>query len=368
MDEIIKLKLKEKEVTSDIILTNSAFDVLMERISSRHANKKICVLTDENLFALYKDSFLKKLEGSGAKIIALKPGETSKSRAAKEKIEDMLLADNFARDSLMISFGGGVITDIAGFVASTFNRGIPIINIPTSLLAMADASIGGKNGVNTKTGKNLIGTIYQPEAVIIFLGFLDTLPEAEFRNGISEIVKISVILDREMFDYIKANTARILSRDADAISRILTRSIALKKEIVEKDPDEKGVRQILNFGHTIGHAIETSGLFRLKHGFCVSIGMAAETEISVLKGNLTQNERKEILSVLKALNLPISLEKEIPVSKLLEKMRHDKKSVSSVPRFVIINNIGRTRQHLGQFSYEAEEKIILRAIGAITND
>lgn len=368
MENIIGIMLKKKNISSNIIFSNSAADDLLGIISSRHANKKICVITDENLLSLYKDSFLKKLEEIGAKIIALKPGETSKTRKEKEKIEDMLLADKFGRDSLIISFGGGVISDIAGFAASTYNRGIPVINIPTSLLAIADASIGGKNGIDTKHGKNLIGTIHHPDAVIIFLGFLDSLPEDEFKNGLAEIVKISVILDKEMFDFIKANMESILARDANALDWILKRSIGLKKNIVEKDPDEKGLRQILNFGHTVGHAIESYGSFRLKHGFCVSIGMAAETEISVLNGNLTSAAREEILSVLKGLGLPVSLEKKASLKKLMDKMKHDKKSVSSVPRFVIIDRIGKARHHLGQFSFEADEKTIKKALKVIRND
>ena len=364
----IKASIKEKSGEYSIFVCRKASNLVKSYLEKKHSGKKIVVVTDSNVKNLCADVILNELSVLSPYMVAIPAGEASKSREMKERIEDHLLEKKYGRDTVMIAIGGGVIGDLAGFTASTYSRGIPIIYVPTTLLAMVDSSIGGKTSVNTKHGKNLIGTICQPDAVFTDLDFLNPLPQEEFINGMAEIIKIASTSDKELFLFIEKNIKKILEKDDNALLHIIKRSIELKKDVVEKDEKEHGLRQILNFGHTFGHALELYNNYLAKHGHCVSIGMAVEAKISELQKSLSKKESEKIISVLKAFGLPVKVDKEIDAGKVIEIMRLDKKSRSQRPRFVILKCIGRIKSGKSAFSYEVDESIIKKAIELCKND
>ncbi|MEK6809291.1 MAG: 3-dehydroquinate synthase, partial [Nanoarchaeota archaeon] len=328
-----------------IFMGDMALAELSKLLRKDHSSKRIAVITDSTVKKLYLSVLEKMLPDFLT--ISIPCGEESKTREMKAQIEDTLLEHHFGKDTLLIAFGGGVVGDLTGFVASTYFRGIPFIQVPTTLLSMVDASIGGKTGINTEHGKNLIGTFYQPEAVIINADFISTLPEEEFLNGLAEIVKMACILDQDLFKAIEKNKEEIVKRKPSAILPLIKRSIELKKDIIEQDELESGLRQILNFGHTIGHALEKASHYHLKHGFAVSMGMAAESRLAVETGILPQEEAERIIQLLKDLALP----SEIPLNmaseqQLWEAMKNDKKNRSQEIHCVFLEKIGKIRKIL----------------------
>ena len=262
-------------------------------------------------------------------IVATEENKTSK---AKEQIENCLFENELDRDSCVVAIGGGITTDIVGFVASTFLRGIHLINIPTTLLAQADASIGSKNGINTKYGKNLIGSFKEPDAVIIDLSFLDTLPRIEIKNGLAEMVKYGAIIDEELFGHLEEEENLINEKN-------IKRCIDLKLDIVSKDLyDMKGIRSSLNFGHTIGHAIESASKFSVPHGKAVAIGMTIESSIAEKLIGFKDKER--IVALLRKLEIINDDDYQISLDSLLPFMKRDKKNKEDKIAFALPNKIG----------------------------
>ncbi|MAE43219.1 3-dehydroquinate synthase [Candidatus Woesearchaeota archaeon] len=366
MDQI-KVKVERRNVGYSVFIGGSILSGLSDYLRKNHANKKIVVITDETVSKLYKENFFNKLDAFNPYVIILPFGEKIKTRETKNKIEDTLMEKKYGRDSLIIAIGGGVIGDLAGFVAATFNRGIPIMHIPTTLLAMIDSSIGGKTGVNTRYGKNLIGSVLQPSAVFADLNFLRTLPDEEFLSGLAEVIKIAITSDKELFSIIENDYEKILAKDEGVLLKIIKRSIELKKEVVEKDETESGLRQTLNFGHTIGHALEAHFNYKIKHGFCVSIGIAAELKISALCGILQADEQR-IVSLLDKLKLPTKINKDINADKLIGYMVSDKKTLNEKPHFVLIKDIGTIKSEGKNYSFEVDGGIINKAIEMCKND
>ncbi len=360
--EKIKVRIKEREKLYDVLIGSSLSVPIAEFIRKRHKNKKIVVVTDNNLKKLCQKTILNALKPLNPLLISVPAGESSKSREMKEKIEDKLLEKKYGRDTIIIAFGGGVIGDLAGFVASTFDRGVPLIQVPTTLLAMVDSSIGGKTAINTKHGKNLIGTFYQPDAVFAGLDFLKTLPDEEFINGMAEIIKIASTSDKELFVFMENKSKEMLKKEKNALSHVIKRAVELKRDVVEKDEKESGLRQILNFGHTVGHALEAHSSYRGKHGHFVSTGIAVESKIAVLSGNMKNEEQQRIVSLLKDFSLPTRIKEGIGLNEISKFMEVDKKSRSQKPRFVILKRIGKIKSEKNNFSFEVDEKLIRKAI------
>jgi 3-dehydroquinate synthase len=360
--EKISASVKRNDYNYQIYLGSGILNDAAKHIQKNHPDKKLVIITDDSVGKIcgnkIKDSF-SELEPY---VISLPAGEKTKSRETKNKVEDILLGKNYGRDTLIVAIGGGVIGDLSGYIASTYNRGIPIIHIPTTLLAMVDSSIGGKTGVNTRHGKNIIGSIWQPDAVFADMDFLKTLPKEEFLNGMAEIIKMSIILDKGLFSYIGDNVDKILDKNKDELQHIISRSIELKKDVIEKDEAEAGLRQKLNFGHTVGHALENHYDYKKKHGLCVSLGMAAESKISVLSGLLQEEEQSRIISLLEAFGLPTKIENKVENSKIVSLMKIDKKSRVQKPHFVMINGIGQVKSENGKYSFEVSEEIIINSI------
>jgi 3-dehydroquinate synthase len=296
-----------------------------------------------------------QLEASNlsVELLCIKAGEKNKTREAKQQLEDALLDKKLGRDTFLIALGGGVVTDLVGFVAATYCRGIPVMYLPTTLLAMVDASIGGKTGVDTPFGKNLIGLFYQPEAVFMDLNVLSTLPNNEWSNGVVEILKHGLIRDKELFQHLQKNTLTL--HNPEHLVEIIYQSCLIKKEIIEQDEQDLGLRQLLNFGHTIGHAIERLEQFKISHGEAVAIGMLVEAHLATLVGVLDLAIVKEIELTLQQYELPLKTAAFNDKVAFKQALELDKKAANSQVYFVLLSGIGTThsKQNKHVFSVDA---------------
>ena len=310
------------------------------------------LITDTNVKNAFQDVIETILTNAGLSVstIVIEPGERKKNRETKEEIENILLKNHLGRDTCLIAFGGGVILDLVGFVAATYARGIPLVSIPTTLLGMVDASIGGKTGVNTEKGKNLIGSYYFPTYILIDFSFLDTLPEKEKKNGYAEIIKYGLIADCSLFHKIETMP----------IQEVILKSIKIKKRIIEKDPRETGLRRSLNFGHTIGHAIEKFLHYEIAHGEAVGFGMLFASFLSCKLGFLSEEEYLKIASLLQRFGFSTHLPK-MSYSDLQEALLLDKKSLQKTPRFVLLDKIGHVHPFDGLYCTPIEPSLLQEA-------
>lgn len=301
---------------------------------------KVLILSDETVAKFYIEKLRKNLEKSGFKIseFIIKPGEKSKTLSTATKIYEKMAADFFSRSDMVVSLGGGVVSDIAGFAAATYLRGIKFVSIPTSLLAQIDASIGGKNGVNLSFGKNLVGTFYSPELVLVDSNFLLTLPQKELRCGIAEAIKCGCIKDEKLFEIFENENFE------NNLDEIIKRSIAVKKQLAEKDEFDLGERKLLNFGHTLGHAYEKLGNFEtFSHGEAVAIGMNEITKISEKLGLTKAGTAERLAEVLKKNSLPVS--SSFAKKDVLKAVLHDKKISGSFIDLAVLKSIGSSFIH-----------------------
>lgn len=270
--------------------------------------KKAAVVTNPTVGAFYRTALLDALSAAGfdAVCIEIPDGEEYKTSETLNSIYDGLIDNGIDRGSFIVALGGGVVGDVAGFAAASYLRGIPFVQVPTSLLAQVDSSVGGKTGINHRKGKNLIGAFYQPKAVVIDAAVLDTLPEREYINGLAEVIKYGVAMDRDFFDFLRDNAQRILGRDRESVLAIIRRSCAIKAKVVEQDERETGLRAVLNYGHTMGHAVETlTGYTTWKHGEAVAIGMAQAARFSEDMGLAGNADTEAVLALLRTYGLPV---------------------------------------------------------------
>ncbi len=265
----------------------------------------------------------------------------AKTRATKQRIEDRLFTLGAGRDSAILALGGGVTGDLAGFVAATWHRGIPLVQIPTTLLAMVDAAIGGKTAINVPQGKNLIGAIHQPHAVYADLATLKTLPDPVYRDGIAEIVKAGVIADAALFRWLEGNSEKLLARRPRTLGEAVTRSVRVKARIVRADEREAGTRAALNFGHTIGHALESASGYRLSHGRAVAIGMAVEAKLAVAHGTLSAVAGGRVVALLHAFGLPTTVPRALSPARIRDATHRDKKARGGKSRYALPTALGR---------------------------
>jgi 3-dehydroquinate synthase len=311
------------------------------KYARKHLPCDTCVIiSDTNVAPLFAARVKKSLMSAGFRptLATIPAGEKSKSLNQASAICDHMIAARIDRESFVVGLGGGMIGDISGFVAAIYHRGIPHIQIPTTLLAMVDSSIGGKTGIDTRAGKNLIGAFHQPSLVIDDLDVLKTLPRREFNQGFAEIIKHAVIADAKMFRMLQSWKAGA----ASALQRLIRRNIQIKSRIVAKDErDRTGQRALLNFGHTVGHAIERAGNYRkFLHGEAVSLGIVAASAISVKRAGLRPDQCTAIVDLLKRFGLPTRLPPKFPRKKILDAVKFDKKFESGKIRFVVTPRIG----------------------------
>jgi 3-dehydroquinate synthase len=301
------------------------------------------IIADETSARLFSDRVCKSFasENFSPRLIRIPAGEKSKSFAQVEKICGEMIEAGLDRSAFVVGLGGGVIGDISGFVAAIFQRGIPHIQIPTTLLAMVDSSIGGKTGVNLDAGKNLIGAIHHPSLVITDVQALDTLPARELRQGYAEIIKHAIIRDAEMFQALSSLAPKAFGARDDGLIALIRRNVAIKARIVADDAREiSGERALLNFGHTIGHAIERATDFKIPHGDCIGMGMTAACAISIKRAGLSSRERDDVVSLLKQFQLPTRLPAEVDRERVANSVVHDKKFLGGKIRFVVTPRIG----------------------------
>lgn len=324
------IKLKTKNY--NILIRENLIDNFDSLIKAIYKKDEIFIITDQNVFELYEKKITKSLNSFKANFHVIKPGELSKTFYVYEETIKSLINKGIKKDHLIIGLGGGVVGDLAGFIAGTIYRGIDFIQIPTSLLAMVDSSIGSKTGIDLEYGKNLVGVYKDPKVILIDPLFLNTLSIEEYNNGLAEVIKMALIRDNVLFYNIK-------NKDKLSVDDIV-RAINIKRKIIKKDPYEKKLRMLLNFGHTFGHAIELESNFKIKHGTAISYGML----ISIQEGIKRGITKKYIYDDVKDLLLKHNLVKEplILKDKYLKYLKHDKKNLSSGLNFIFINDIGKS--------------------------
>ncbi len=304
------------------------------------SGKQVAVITNETIAPLYLQDLLGALQGFSVNVHILPDGEQFKTLESFKQIIDFLVEKRYDRSSTIIALGGGVVGDIAGFAASAFQRGIGYLQIPTTLLSQVDSSVGGKTGVNHVQGKNLIGAFYQPQAVIADIKTLRSLTQRDYSAGLAEIIKYGIISDSDFFSWIKNSTQSLLDRKTEVLSYAIRKSCEIKARIVAQDERESGIRAILNFGHTFGHAIEALTSYReYLHGEAVAIGMVMAADISWRLGHLDQDQANQIKASIDGLGLPIQ-PPSIESNSWLEAMGGDKKVRDGRLRLVLTNTIG----------------------------
>jgi 3-dehydroquinate synthase len=317
-----------------------------EFLASAGLAGKIALVTNPTVAKFYLEPAREVLTQAGFEVVPvlIPDGEEHKNHASLGLIYDALVSARLERKSAVAALGGGVIGDLAGFAAATYLRGVPYVQIPTTLLAQVDSSVGGKTGVNHRDGKNLIGAFYQPRLVLIDVDALATLPRRELVAGLSEIIKYGIIADAELFGLLEAHIDQLVELERELLIRVITQSCAIKARVVEQDEREDDYRAVLNFGHTLGHALEAATEYRdFLHGEAVAIGMAKAAVISARRGSCDASTVSRIHSLIQKSGLPTELPQNLARERLIEGMGVDKKSAGGKIRFVLCDGIGKTR-------------------------
>ncbi|MHA1948851.1 MAG: 3-dehydroquinate synthase [Candidatus Thorarchaeota archaeon] len=321
---------------------------LIDRIGELIAGSigRAFIVTDDVISKIHLDPLIRGLESSeiDTALKVLEVGESLKTLDTVMVLYDFLAKNKASRSDTIIALGGGVIGDIAGFVASTFKRGMNLIHVPTSLLAQVDSALGGKTGINLRAGKNLVGTFYQPLAVIVDVCTLDSLPLSDFTTGLAEVIKYGVIMDKELFQFLIDNKKQIVDRDLSIVSTMVERALRNKAQIIEVDErEERGKREVLNFGHTIGHGIEICSNHTVLHGQAVAIGMVEEARIAVRMGHLEKAILESLVSILSMFGLPTKIPEGIDSEQLGEVMKQDKKMRNGLLTLPMLVGLGETK-------------------------
>ncbi|NLI59131.1 MAG: 3-dehydroquinate synthase [Clostridium sp.] len=360
---MIKLNIDLGQRSYPIYITTN-YDGIGKTIDDAALKGKLVLITDTNVDSCQADECMKAFESSGLDVekFVIEAGEKNKNLDTIREIYNFLITLKLDRNATIIALGGGVVGDITGFVAATFLRGVNFVQIPTTLLAQSDSSVGGKVGVDFKGHKNIIGSFYQPKLVYINVNSLKTLPKRELCSGLGEVVKHGIIKDEEFYEYIDENAEKILNLDQRVLQYIVKVNCSIKGSVVEKDEKESGLRAILNFGHTIGHAIETVMDFNLLHGECVSLGMVGAFRLANYLDLIDDTTTEKVKTTLEKIDLPVSL-KGIDVDKVYNQMFYDKKIVGDKLKFIL------PRKKIGeviQCTLE-DEKLIKKAIESLGN-
>lgn len=332
----------EKKPCYDIVFSKGFEELADEFKDLDIKNRRLCIVTDSNVEPLYAKAVLETLEGRCKKavVFSFPAGEQNKNLDTVKQIYAFLIKEGFDRKDMLIALGGGVVGDLTGFTAATYLRGIGFVQIPTTLLAQADSSIGGKTGVDFDGYKNMVGAFHMPRLVYMNVSVLKTLEERQYFSGFAEIMKHGLIRDSIFYEWLLENMYEICDREADILEEMVIRSSTIKKMIVEKDPQEKGDRALLNFGHTIGHAIEKAKNFELYHGECVALGCVAAAYISWKHELLSMDEYYEIRDMFVPFNLPISIE-DIRPEQIAALTKSDKKMDGGNIKFILLKKLGK---------------------------
>ena len=362
--EKIRVELAERSYT--IAIGSGNLKDIGESLGRFDFSKTVAVVSNPTVFNLYGHALTRSLHEAGFSCleIILPDGEEFKNLSSIEIIYERLLQARFGRQSVLIALGGGVIGDITGFAASTYMRGIDFIQVPTTLLAQVDSSVGGKTGVNHPLGKNMIGTFWQPRLVWIDISTLHSLSRKDFLAGIAEIIKYGIIWDSALFDFLEQKRESVLSLNPDDLVHIIRRSCEIKADVVSRDEREAGLRAILNYGHTVGHALETAtGYSSFLHGEAIAIGMHGAAVLAQELGLIGQDEVARIRRLIKNYGLPYAIPRGTDLSKLFESMKLDKKAVSGNLKFVLPEKIGTVKIQ-GGIPEETVRKAVLTILSS----
>ena len=340
MSKCINVKYDGKPLY-DIVIEQS-FDKLSEEFNKLGVTgRKLCIVSDSNVAELYAKQVSAELEKTGNKVFTyvFEAGEENKNLNTVEDVYEFLIQNHFDRKDMLVALGGGVVGDLTGFTAATYLRGIDFIQVPTSLLAQVDSSIGGKTGVDFRAYKNMVGAFHQPRLVYMNISVLKSLSRRLFNSGFGEIIKHGLIKDIEYYKWLGSNADKIKALDSDVLEHMIYVSCNIKREVVEKDPKEKGDRALLNFGHTLGHAVEKLMNFTLYHGECVTLGMIAALRICVNTGYIYEDEYTAALDMFKLYEFPVSVS-GISADDVVNVSKSDKKMDAGKIKFILLKNIG----------------------------
>ena len=359
------------EISDDTLridLGEDSYDItrgenLSERVVGNLDPKfRYAVITDSNVAPLYAENLVQAMEKAGLEshLITFPAGEENKTRATKEWIEDQMFECGLGRDTVVVGVGGGVTTDIAGYVAATFNRGVKHSFYSTTLLGQADAAMGGKTGVDTPYGKNLIGAFYQPIlGVFMDVATFDTLPDIQLSYGLAETIKHGAIWDAEFFAFLEDNVDKVFARDRKVLLEIAKKNAWIKGSVVEQDVREGGIRSILNMGHTLAHGMEMESDYKLEHGAAVSLGLVREGMIAVrLDTGFTETDLGRLVDLLKKANLPIDFPDYLDPDKVQKATLYDKKARGKRPRYSLLQGIGKASKLDGNFTTDVSDEIV----------
>ncbi len=359
------ISIARKESYPLIVGANLERDLLIS-IKDIHANR-VAIISDVTVAALHGKTLLRLLKSSGVPndLITFPSGEKNKNQTTVTKMQNVLFKKRYGRDSLIIALGGGVVGDVAGFVAATYLRGVPYLQLPTSLLAMVDSSIGGKVGVDTLYGKNTIGAFYQPHAVLMELNFLAKLPRVQVINGLLEAIKTFFTSDKSgLANAVRINLSQPL-KTKTVLQKVIWQSIQVKSSIAERDEKEENERRVLNFGHTIGHALEFLSDYRLPHGFAVGYGMLAESKISELLGILPTKDFYFLKNYLAHFDVTSEPMEKFLSSAIIKSTKGDKKTEDGHPHYVLLEKIGKVYTKNGQYAHPVPDAVVKKAIQSL---
>jgi len=338
-----EVKVELDKDSYDILIGPGVLTNVGEDLKNKFPASSYFIISDSNVSDILGEDLLNilKSEGLNTYLLSFPAGEASKNMDTVVSLARDMVKKGADRKSLVLALGGGVTGDIAAFLASIYMRGIRCIQLPTSLLAQVDSSVGGKTGVDIPEGKNLLGTFFQPKRVYCDIGTLASLPRDEFINGMAEVVKYGMIMSRELFEILEGNYPEILNLEPELICKIVTQSCSIKADVVSKDEKEGGLRRILNFGHTVGHAIEAASDYTISHGCAVSIGMVVVSRLAIIKGMFSEDEFIRLKNLLDNLGLPTKVPANSDTKTLIELLYHDKKTIAGKINFVLCPEIGR---------------------------
>lgn len=356
-----KISVNLKENSYEIFISQNRGELFQNALLSILKGKSAFTVTDSNVDAIYAQEFEDLLKSKSQLLgkFVFPAGEGSKTFGTFEELLRTLVRSSLDRNSSLLALGGGVCGDMTGFAASVYMRGIDYVQIPTTLLAMVDSSVGGKTAIDLPEGKNLIGAFYQPKGVLIDVSMIKTLPPKEISAGLAEVIKYAMILDKNFFTYLQKNLARIHSSNLDVFSHIIGECCSLKADIVAKDEKEQSLRAILNFGHTFGHALEmVSGYYSFIHGEAVSIGMLMACELGITLGCFDRDKTDALTSILKGVNLPVKSGIDVDANSIYNAMMSDKKTKNGKISFIIPDNdIGKVK-----IVSDVDKEIVIKSI------
>jgi 3-dehydroquinate synthase len=361
MSEIDVIVPAVEKTSYRIHIGSGTISALWAKLGKDFPQLRKFVVTDSNIVAA---GHLKKLlaKDDTPTFVIEPPGEVSKHINTVISIIETMEKAFFGRDTLIVALGGGTVGDIAGFAAAIFKRGINVLQVPTTTISQADSAVGGKTGVDSSVSKNAFGAFYQPAAVHIDVATLLTLDDRQYRSGLVESVKHALIADTEYFKFLEDNIQPLLDRNLDTLEKIAYTNCKIKAAVVAEDPTEKNKRRILNYGHTIGHAVETASSFELLHGEAVAIGIIAAGLIAQKLELADKSQLEHVKNLLKSLNVPLAIPKTITKKQLMEIVKYDKKAVGQCPRFVLLDKIGTVLCRDGSWAHEVDPELIDRTL------